>query len=172
MSDPAGRAEPGLNLKVVVERTFQARRERIFRAWTDAEWMGRWFAPAPVKPVDVEANPVVGGAFRVGMPQEDGSVHYAVGRYVEVLPPQRLVFTWAWQGEGPPPQGGDQPPQGGNQPIETLVTVEFFELGEATRVVLTHERLPTPSSQEDHRRGWGLCLENLELSLHNGDKDL
>ena len=164
MSNPPGRAEPGLNLKVVVERTFQARRERIFRAWTDPDWMGKWFAPAPLKPVEVAANPVVGGAFRIGMPQEDGSIHFAVGRYVEVLPPQRLVFTWAWQGEEPTQSGGAAP-------AETLVTVEFFELGEATRVVLTHERLPTPASQEDHRRGWGLCLDNLELYLKIGKWD-
>ncbi len=155
MNNPANRANPQQNLQVVVERTFLAPRARVFRAWTDPNLMGKWFAPAPMKPVGIETNVAVGGSYRIGMRQQDGTIHYAIGKYIEILPPERLVFTWAWQTEPPG--------------VDTLVTVEFFEQGDSTRVVLRHEQLPDSSSQEDHRRGWEGCLEHLELNILSGD---
>lgn len=151
MDNPANRADPPSNLQVIVERTFLAPRERLFRAWIEPSLMAKWFAPVPLKPVGIEADVVVGGRYRIGMRQPDGTIHYAVGKYLEILPPKRLVFTWAWQTEP--------------SSVDSLVTVEFFEQGDSTRVVLRHEQLTTLSSQESHRRGWEGCLEHLELTI-------
>jgi uncharacterized protein YndB with AHSA1/START domain len=140
---------------VVVERLFHARRERVFRAWTDPALMGKWFSPTSMRPVGVEAQAVTGGSYRIGIREQDGEIHYVAGKYLEVQPPERLVFTWGWLA---------QPPE-----FSSLVTVEFFEQGEATRVVLTHERLRSPQDRADHLRGWGGCLEQLELSLLSGE---
>src|SRR5512136_312745 len=96
MNNQINRANSQQNLQVVVERTFLASRERVFKAWTDPHLMGKWFAPAPLKPVEIETNVTVGGRYRIGMRQQDGTIHYAVGTYIEILPPERLVFTWAW----------------------------------------------------------------------------
>lgn len=112
MDNPANRANPQPYLQVIVERTFLAPRERVFRAWSDPILMEKWFAPAPLKPVGIEAHVVVGGRYRIGMRQPDGTIHYAVGKYLEIVPPERLVFTRAWQTQ---PPGAD-----------SLVTVEFL----------------------------------------------
>lgn len=106
-------------------------------------------------PVDVEANVSVGGSYRIGMREQDGSVFYVGGKYIEILPPERLVFTWAWQTD----------PPGAN----SLVTVEFFDQGNSTRVVLRQEQLPDAASQASHRRGWEACLNNLELFISRGE---
>ncbi len=154
MNPLARDANSGQNLQVVVERVFSAPRERVFRAWTDPALMEKWFAPPPMQPVGVEADVTVGGRFRIGMRQPDGHVHYAAGKYVEILPSERLVFTWAWETD--PPQA------------DSLVTVEFFKEGDSTRVVLKHEQLPLVPSPEEHRRGWEGCLEHLEVNLELG----
>ncbi len=155
MNNPASHADSAQNPQVIIERILPARRERVFRAWTDPVLMGKWFTPAPLKPVEIAANPVAGGRYRIGMSQPDGTVHVVAGQYVEVRPPERLVFTWAWQMEPPGP--------------ESLVTIDFFELGESTRVVLRHEHLETPELREDHRHGWEGCLDNLQVNISRGE---
>ena len=155
MNIPVDRANSQKNLHVVVERIFFARRPRVFQAWTDPVLMVKWFSPATMVPVNVEANVTVGGSYRIGMREQDGSVFYVGGKYIEIRPPERLVFTWAWQTD---PPGAD-----------SLVTVEFIVGGNYTRVVLRHEQLPDSESQASHRRGWIACLNNLESTISRGE---
>ncbi len=44
---------------------------------------------------------------------------------------------------------------------ETLVTVEFRDLGASTEVVLTHELFPTDKTRDAHNQGWNGCLDRL-----------
>lgn len=72
-------------------------------------------------------------------------IYMVRGIYQEVTPPVRLVFSWRW--EVPPLDEAD-----------TLVTVEFRDLGESTEVVVTHECLPDQNPCWDVRLD---CLEQL-----------
>jgi uncharacterized protein YndB with AHSA1/START domain len=74
------------------------------------------------------------------MEHTGGNVHYVGGVYREVVPPSRLVFTWAWE---------KNPERG-----ETLVTVELFEQDGGTRLVLTHELFPSIEVRDSHKAGW------------------
>ncbi len=154
MNNLARDADSRQNLTLVVERVFAARRERVFRAWTDAALLARWFAPSGTQPVGVEAHAAAGGSYRIGMRDADGVTSYVSGKYLQVVPPERLVFTWAWESD--PPEA------------ESLVTIEFFEQGGATRVRLRHEKLADAQSQARHRRGWESCLDQLQASLASG----
>jgi uncharacterized protein YndB with AHSA1/START domain len=143
------RSEITLNLT----RTYSAPREEVFRAWTEPEALKRWFAPSdefstPIAEVDLR----VGGAYRIGMkPPDQEDMFIVVGTYREVQPPERLVFTWSWE------EGMDVG--------ETLVTVEFRDLGGSTEVVLTHELFPNEQARDKHNEGWSGCLERLEKIL-------
>ena len=134
-------------------RTFDTPREEVFRAWTEPEALKQWFAPSdafstPVAEVDLR----VGGNYRIGMKPPDKDDLYIVGgTYQEIQPPEKLVFTLSWE------QGVDVG--------ETLVTVEFRDLGDSTEVVLSHERFPTEESRDKHAEGWNGCLERLEKIL-------
>lgn len=88
----------------------------------------------------------VGGRFRIEMKHAKGNVHCVVGTYREVRPPERLVYTWAWEGKD---MG------------ETLVTVEFLDRGGSTEVRLTHELFPTSEMRDEHAKGWNGCLDHL-----------
>jgi uncharacterized protein YndB with AHSA1/START domain len=78
----------------------------------------------------------------------DGKPFYVHGVYREIVIPDRLVFTWNW--EGGPPFGSD-----------TLVTLEFHDAAGGTEIVLTHERFETEQARDEHTKGWHGCLEKL-----------
>jgi uncharacterized protein YndB with AHSA1/START domain len=131
-----------------IARTFEAPRDRVFRAFTEKEAVKVWFATPNLRWLEeptLDARP--GGAYRwtVG----DGSKTWCIhGKYVEVKPPERLVFTWLWENDPIRGESGD-----------TVVTVDFYERGGRTEVVLTHESLPSEVSRKEHEEGWAECLD-------------
>ena len=85
-----------------LERTFDAPREEVFRAWTEPEVLRRWWAAQPTweSPL-AETDVRVGGRYRLSMRDPVGGEEHTVGgEYVEVTPPERLVYTWTWEGSG------------------------------------------------------------------------
>ena len=134
-----------------LRRTFQASRERVFRAWTTPEEIKRWKGPGDRTASVVEVDLRVGGAYRVHMRSPDGGEMRLVGVYREVDPPKKLVYTWSWEAN---PEMG-----------ETLVTVEFLERGRATEVVLRHEFFPADEVRDQHAQGWHGSLDKLEKIL-------
>ena len=143
--------EPTLRLSL--QRTYAAPRERVFWAWTEPEALKRWFRVAegystPIAEVDLR----VGGRYRLGMqPPGSAEVLLAGGVYREVRSPERLAFTWRWEGDSPQP--------------ETLVTIEFRQRGDLTEVVLTHEGFVDAPARDQHAGGWQGCLDRLDSAL-------
>jgi len=136
------------NITLQIKRTFRAPRDKVFRAWTDRAELARWFAPsAEYSTVVPELDFRVGGRYRVEMHHKDGSVHSVSGTYQEIRPPEKVVFTWRWDGDA--------------APEHTVVTVEFQDLGNSTEVTLTHERLPSLEERDKHAHGWNGCMDQL-----------
>jgi len=141
-------AQSSVNTTLQVKRTFAAKRDRVFRAWTDAAELARWFAPsADYFAVVPELELRVGGRYRLEMHHKGGNVHTVSGSYQEIKPPEKVVFTWKWEGDA--------------SPEASLVTVEFYDLGNSTEVAITHERLPNIEERDKHAHGWNGCLEQL-----------
>jgi uncharacterized protein YndB with AHSA1/START domain len=88
---PNARSRP--TREVTITRVFDAPREVVFRAWTDARQLARWWGPKGFKnPVcEIDARP--GGALRIVMRAPDGVEHPMRGVIQEIVPPERLVFT-------------------------------------------------------------------------------
>lgn len=135
-----------------ITRLIPAPREEVFRAWTEPDRLLAWACPegATFEGVDVDLR--VGGRYRFRMVGAEGERHTAHGVYREIVPPEKLVYTWDWE-EAAARMG------------ETLVTVRFQDLGESTEVVLVHERFPAPEATEGHAQGWASCLDRLERLL-------
>jgi uncharacterized protein YndB with AHSA1/START domain len=125
---------------VVVEQFVQASAETVFSFFTDPE---RWLQWQGVD-ATVEARP--GGALRMAM--AGGSA--ASGRFVEVVAPRRVVFTWGWEGD-----------DHGVPPGSSTVEVELIPADGGTLVRLTHRDLPDQHARDEHRSGWALYLERL-----------
>ena len=108
--------------ELVVMRTFNAPAPIVFEAWTKPELLQRWWAPKSfgVTFISCEADVRTGGTYRFvfGHPASEQPMAF-FGRYIEVTPPSRLVWT------------NDEGGEGGN-----VTTVTFEERGAATVVVM------------------------------------
>jgi len=146
------------NIKLQLTRVFDAPRELVFKAWTDANQFQQWFGAAAcdgasLQSVKVDAR--VGGKYRLQVRRPDGEYFTTVGTYREVKSPERLVFTWAFEKDG----GGDE--FGEVEPPEMLVTLEFKARGKQTELTLTHEKFASTESRDRHNDGWTRCLDSL-----------
>ena len=149
MSDARATLVPAL----VLSRTYDAPRERVYAAWTDPAILSKFLGPGDVKCTDIELDVRQGGAFSLVMVRPDGERLPARGTYREVQPPSRLSMTWTWEEDRPEDE------------TETLLTLEFFDRGGKTELVLTHENLASAESRENHEEGWNAILDSLPAAL-------
>ncbi|MCI0372191.1 MAG: SRPBCC domain-containing protein [candidate division NC10 bacterium] len=144
--------KPSREATLHLTRTFAAPREKVFRVWTDPEELKKWWGPEGYATPTAEVDLRVGGKYRLGMMKlPKGEIFYLSGTYREVRPPERLVYTWVWEGS--------------QELGETLVTVEFRAQGRGTEIHITHELFPTAKAREDHEKGWSSCLDRLARIL-------
>jgi uncharacterized protein YndB with AHSA1/START domain len=156
MSTTATITENNINLQLT--RVFDAPRELVFKAWTDANQFKQWFGAAACDGSSLQSARIdarVGGKYRLQVQKNDGKFWTTVGIYREVKPPERLVFTWQFEKDG----SGDG--FGEVEPPEMLVTVEFKARGKQTELTLTHEKFASIESRDRHNDGWTRCLNEL-----------
>jgi uncharacterized protein YndB with AHSA1/START domain len=146
------------NIKLELSRVFDAPRELVFKAWTDANQFKQWFGASACDGGSLQSAKVdvrVGGKYRLQVRRADGEFFTTVGTYREVKAPERLVFTWAFEKDG----SGDE--YGEVEPPEMLVTLEFKARGKQTELILTHEKFASVESRDRHEQGWIRCLDSL-----------
>jgi uncharacterized protein YndB with AHSA1/START domain len=135
---------------LVISRTYPASVERVFKAWTDANQLGQWFAPTDDYTTKANVDLRIGREYRIAITHKGGNVHTIVGTYHLIEPPRKLVYTWRWD-NGPA--------------ADTLVTVDFAPDGEATKVTITHEQFVSTEDRDKHNEGWNGCLNRLQRTL-------
>ena len=138
--------KPSLTLK----RRLNAPAEKVYAAWTDPQKIVRWFGPdsGPVTKAEIDLR--VGGGFNIGFHTEDGEYHQVGGVYREVVPNEKLVFTWAWHTM---------------KERESLVTVTIKRDGEGSLLTLHHEKFFDEAARDGHESGWTGTLNKLERLL-------
>jgi len=149
------RVERKSERELVVTRTFNAPVRIVFEAWTKPELFRRWWAPKScgVSVISCELDVRTGGTYRLvmGHPSSEQPMAF-FGRYVEVTPHSRLVWT------------NDEGGEGG-----AVTTVTFEEKGGATLVVI-HDLYPSKEALDDaiasgSTSGWGEQFEQLDELL-------
>ena len=139
---------------LTLNRQYPVAPEKVWRAWTDAEAVKRWWGPGPGEPVSLaELDVRVGGRFRIVFGGPDGRMHECAGVYKEVVPNRKLVFTWSWPNSTPE--------------RVSVVTIVFQAVGKGTELQFTHEQLFDEKVRDDHKRGWSASLDKLERFLHS-----
>jgi len=121
---------------VVIERTFNAPVERVWKALTDVAQMPQWYFDLK------EFKPEVGFEFQFVV-EHEGTTYDHHCKVTDVIPQKKLAYTWRYKGhEG-----------------DSLVTFELFVDGDKTRLKLTHEGLETfpktsAYARENFEKGW------------------
>jgi uncharacterized protein YndB with AHSA1/START domain len=144
--DESANGQPA-DRELVVTRILDAPRARVFKAWTDPEQIARWWGPQGFTTTSLEMDIRPGGAYRACMRSPEGTLYRRRGVYREIVAPERIAFTFAWEDAA------------GDLGHETLVTVTFTEHGGKTLLTLHQATFESVARCDDHRRGWTSCLE-------------
>lgn len=139
---------------LVIRREYAASPQRVYEAWTDPEQARQFLCPQDITVADVTMDVRPGGRYRIDMRNAQNEPYVAHGTYREVQPGRRLCMTWQWEENNPAEEH------------ETLLTIEFNPHPVGTELILTHERLSSEESRNNHAHGWTTMLQKLHaLSL-------
>jgi uncharacterized protein YndB with AHSA1/START domain len=146
----AKNAEPApAERELLITRVFDAARSLVFKAWIEPEHLAHWSGPrgftVPHSTMDLRP----GGAYRSCLRAPDGTEHWVQGIYREIIEPERLVFTHAWEDED------------GRPGLETLVTVTFAEQAGRTTMRFHQAMFDSKASRDGHEGGWSSSFERL-----------
>ncbi len=139
---------------LIIERIFEAPRERVFEAWTDPDELVQWCMPFGFTIPHNEGLIEEGGSYRSCLRSKEGKDHWLSGVYKEIDRPNKLVFTHVWDDDE------------GRPGTETLVTITFenFE-GGGTKMIFMQEGFSSKESRDGHEGGWSEAFEHLEEHL-------
>jgi uncharacterized protein YndB with AHSA1/START domain len=145
---------PTANRELALTRIIDAPREKVFKAWTDAELLKQWFAPLPWTTPRAELDVRPGGSNLIVMRGPDGQEFPNRGVYLEVVKNERLVFTDAYTKDWQPAE----------KPFMTVI-LTFEEQGGKTKYT-ARVRHWTQADRETHEKmgfhtGWGQCADQL-----------
>ncbi len=139
--------------QATVVRQFSASPERVFAAWLDAAWLGRWmFGPAvrDERIVRLNLDARVGGKFSFVVDRQGTEVDH-VGEYLAIDAPRLLVFTWATRD---------------SLPAMSRVIVELTPRGAGCELKLTHVMAPDWAAYAEKAAGaWQKMLTALDHAL-------
>ncbi len=153
-------ANPAVNpmeREVTITRVFDAPRELVFQAWTEPEHLIQWWGPHGFTNSACEVDLRVGGKWKIVMRFPDGTDNPCHGVYLEIVPPERLVFTNIAEDKN------------GNRLLEGVTTVTFADLGGKTNLTV-HTRMTglvpfAPLMLDGMEPGWSQSLERLDAKL-------
>jgi uncharacterized protein YndB with AHSA1/START domain len=140
--------------ELVLSRLIDTSREKLFRAWTQADLLMQWFAPLPWTTPRAELDVRPGGASLIVMRGPDGNEFPNRGVYLEVVKNERLVFTDAYTENWLPSE----------KPFMTVI-LTFADEGAKTRYTAKVRHWST-ADREAHEKmgfyeGWGKCADQL-----------
>ena len=133
----------------VYERTLaiDASPETVWEFLVDPEKLMRW------KGINADLETQPGGIFRC----EVIPGHIARGEYVEIDKPNKLVFTWGWDGSEDVPPGS------------STIVIELASDGDGTSLRFVHQDLPNAEAIASHAHGWDHYLPRLETAAGGGN---
>jgi uncharacterized protein YndB with AHSA1/START domain len=137
-----------------MSRVVMAPRELVWKAWTDPVHLAKWWGPRGFSSSHCEVDLRVGGKLRIDMQRPDGSVHPMLGQFLEIVAPERLVFTVI-------------PLDDHSKPVfEGTNTIQFHQQGPITRIDVraTVEKIHNPIAMRflaGREQGWSESLYRL-----------
>ena len=144
--------EQASGLALEMRRVLRAPPSVVFHALTKPEELASWWGPTGFTTPSIEVDLRVGGSYRIAMQPPVGELFYLTGRFREVDPPARLVYTFRW--EDPTPDDR-----------ETVVTLSLRELDDGTELHFTQGMFATEERRALHEGGWTDSFGKLEELL-------
>jgi uncharacterized protein YndB with AHSA1/START domain len=139
---------------VEVRRRFRVAPEKVFAAFAEARWVGRWLSPSPdIRLTLLQFDFREGGEYRFAYHVPGGQIMTVRGAYRSIEPPSKIVFSWVIE---PPDEHAG---------LESEVTVTITPDGELTELLIRHKKLTRPGAGVRHAEGWRGALDQLAALL-------
>ncbi|MEP7322881.1 MAG: SRPBCC domain-containing protein [Saprospiraceae bacterium] len=139
-----------INETILIKKIFNASLEEVWKAWTDPEYIMKWFGSDPngkVLKASIDVKP--DGHFEITFQDSDSTEHTCTGVYKDVQILKKLAFTWMWK----------------NEPgVESFVTILFQTEGYSTRMHFEHAGTGT-ESKHGYYQGWLDTFSKLDRVL-------
>jgi uncharacterized protein YndB with AHSA1/START domain len=136
-------------------RRIRARPQIVFDAVTTPEGIAQWWGPDAGPVLIAESDPRVGGRYRVRFRLLDSTEHESSGEFLEIVRPERVVFSWRWLGGEP-------------DPGESRVEITLKAVPEGTELTFVHSQLHDEESRLSHEGGWTGALNKLQARFAAG----
>lgn len=157
-----GTTSTDIDGRTIITRTFDAPRELVYSAWTNADLVRQWWGPQHFTNPVCEVDATEGGAIVIHMQAPDGSLHPMDGSFETIDAPHRLVFTTRGL------RGEDGQPN-----LEVRTTATFTEADGSTTITLLFDVLTATDvaagALGGMREGWNQSLDKLTDHLANVD---
>jgi len=132
--------------ELLISRTFDAPPSLVFALWTDPMHFRNWMGPGSYTCKHAEMDLRVGGAYRGMIEAADGDESWFGGVYREIVPHERLVFTFKWD-------------KGPSAELETLVTITFRADGDKTIMHFHQTPFLDVARRDSHVGGWSSAFD-------------
>ncbi len=146
---------------LVIERVFDAPRERVWTAWTDPDLVKRWWGPRGFTSPVCRISLRVGGAYFLCMRSPEGKDYCNTGFYREIVPLERIVATNSFADEKGNIVSATSYGMSPGFAREMLQTVTFEERGGKTKMTLSHAGIPPGADMTNAREGWSQSFDKL-----------
>ena len=147
--------------ELVITRVFDAKRDQVWKAWTEPEICKKWWGPkdftCPVCKIDLK----VGGKYLNCMRSPDGKDYWSTGRYKEIVLMEKLSFTDSFADENGNVVQAAHYGMNPEFPLEMLVTVTFEDECKKTKMILRHAGMPGGADREGAEQGWNQSFDKL-----------
>jgi uncharacterized protein YndB with AHSA1/START domain len=132
--------------ELLITRTIDAPASLVFALWTEPAHFRNWMGPGSYTCTDCDIDLRVGGAYRARIASADDPNNWFGGVYREIVPHERLVFTFKWD-------------NGPSNALETLVTITFREHDGKTVMNFHQSPFLDAARRDSHVGGWTSAFE-------------
>jgi uncharacterized protein YndB with AHSA1/START domain len=136
-------------------RRISAPPQAVFDAFTTPEGIAQWWGPDAGPVLVAEADPRVGGLYRVRFRKLDSTEHESSGEFLEFVRPERVVMSWRWKGRA-------------EDPGESRVEITLKAVREGTELTFAHSKLHDEQRRRIHEQGWTASLDKLQAHFAAG----
>jgi uncharacterized protein YndB with AHSA1/START domain len=136
--------------ELFIVRIFDAPPSVVFALWSSAEHLKRWMGPKNFECAHATIDFRIGGSYRAMIQSPEKGQNWFGGVYHEIVPDKRLVFTFAWDNEGP------------SAGMETLVTITFEERKGKTVQTFHQAPFANVERRDSHIGGWSEAFDKEE----------
>lgn len=142
MTEKNNLSPPTADRELLLTRVFDAPRSLVFKAWTEPERIKQWWGPRGAVTLSCEMDFRPGGLWRTRSKAPNGNEYGSRSVFREIVEPERLVFTYAWEDAE------------WNPKHETLVTITFVEQNGKTVLTFHQGIFDSVASRDAHEEGW------------------